>query len=180
MALVHTKVVADDDPVPRPAEVEFTDVIVTPYQNTFYRLVAVDQAGNVSAASPVVTGQAYDYGPPTEPIWERSEWVKLDAAGAEHPWTDTNPGLAPAVVLVFTTPQSNVFALAQRMDDDIWRSVTPWMREPIYDVEAGVWRFTLYDRTIIPSIEPHRYRARLISTAGVILQSVSERVVVTP
>jgi len=140
--------------------------------------VAMDGMGNVSELSSTVSGQAYDYGPPIEPSWERTEWVKLDATGNEHAWDDTTLSLLPAVALVFTTPQSNILALVQRQNGS-WHSVTAWQRNPILDASAGIWRFTFYDRTARLN-EPQRYRARLMSTAGVSLISTTERALPIP
>jgi hypothetical protein len=144
----------------------------------YYRLCAVDDAENRSESTPIVVGQAFDYGPPSEPIWERSEWVKLDEAGHEHRWTEIESTLVPAVALVFTTSQEDVSGLIERHDRS-WRSVTQWVRPVIYDEKNEVWRFTIYDRTAKPT-EDQRYRIRLITTAGVSLISATECNVLTP
>jgi len=178
MTLVHTEPVASGDPAVRPAEVEFVDTTVIPYQDNFYRLVALDGASNASVPSLVVTGWAYDYGPPAEPIWERSEWVKLDSEGNEHPWTDNTPALILAVALAFTIPQGYVSALVQRQDGG-WRSITSWTRKPLSDSTSIPWHFAAYDTTARPTQE-NRYRAKLMSLAGVILESSTVRMVLAP
>jgi hypothetical protein len=178
MKLVHTEAVQQGDPANRPAEVTWTDTRIPALTTFFYRLAAVDDSGNVSMPSSYFAGQAYDYSPPIEPTWERSEWVKLDSAGNIHPWNDMMGELVEAVALVFTTSQANVSALIERQNG-IWRSATPWVRKPDFDKASKVWRFTFYDRNARPT-EPQHYRARLMSSAGVILESVTERLVEVP
>ena len=178
MTLKHTEAVAAGDPATRPAEVSWTDTPVVGLTPFYYCLVAVDDAGNVSLPSRAIVGQAYDYGSPAEPEWERSEWVKLDASGVEHAYTEEAADLLPVVALVFTTTQGNVAALVQRQNGT-WHNVSAWQRSPVHDAGAGVWRFTFYDRTAQPSVG-QRYRGRLITTAGVSLDSVNEREVAAP
>lgn len=178
MTLVHTAAVAPADIETPPAEVVWTDAGVTGLVTYHYRLAAADTAGNVSAPSRPLAGRAYDYGPPAEPAWERSEWVKLDAAGAEHAFAESDPGLVPAVALSFTTAQGNVLALVQRQNGT-WHSVTGWQKNPAHDEAAGVRRFTFYDRTADPGAA-QRYRARLMTAAGVSLDSTVEQEVAAP
>lgn len=178
MTLVRKEPVPSGDPLARSTEVSWTDAPVPGLKKYYYRLCAVDDAGNRSKSSAIVVGQAYDYASPSEPIWERSEWVKLDESGHEHRWTEIEATLVPAVALVFTTSQENVSALIERHDRS-WRSVTQWVRPSIYDQKNKVWRFTVYDRTAKPT-EDQRYRIRLITTAGVSLISATERNVPTP
>ena len=177
MKLMHTEA-AGGDPSKRPAEVIWTDKNVAATTTLYYRVVAADDAGNVSQPSQVADGRAYDYGPPVEPTWERSVWVKLDANGKEHAWSDTTAGLAPAVALVFTTPQKNVSGLVQRQNG-AWRGVAPWVSTPEYDAGAGLSRFRFYDRTARTD-QAQTYRARLMTSAGVNLDSRIERVVAKP
>jgi hypothetical protein len=178
MTLVHTAPVAAADVAAPPAEVVWTDAGVEAQVTYYYRLAAADTAGNVSAPSRAVAGRAYDYGPPAEPVWERSEWVKLDAAGVEHAFGETDAGLVPAVALAFTVTQDNVLAIVQRQNG-AWRSVTGWQKNPAHDEAAGVRRFTFYDRTADPGAA-QRYRARLMTAAGVSLDSTEEREVAAP
>jgi len=89
-----------------------------------------------------MVGQAYDYGPPIEPVWERAEWIKLDLFDHEHPWEETAGNLVPAVALTFTTSQGNVAVLIERHDEN-WRSVSQWTQASIYDDKQQVWRFTI-------------------------------------
>jgi hypothetical protein len=158
---------------PNIASVEWVDPNHEALTTYYYRIVAVDEAGNFSTPSAILSGRAYDYGKPDEPEWERSEWVKLDHVGNEHPFSETDPGLVGAVALVFTTTQSNVLASVQR-HDRTWRSVTGWQKNPVVDQAAGVRRFTFYDTTA-NAVASARYRARLMTTAGVNLDSSIER-----
>lgn len=160
-------------------EVSWTDVSVEEGLHYYYRIVAADSAGHASPPSVVATGRAYDYGPPAEPMWERSEWIRVDAAGAEHVFGDTASGLVPAVALVFSTRQTNVLALVQRHRDGEWHSVTAWRTGAALDSTAGVHRFRFRDTTADPRAG-QRYRARLMTTAGVSLDSVQEREVSAP
>jgi len=178
MELLHTEPVSAGDPLARPAELSWVNASELRLTRYYYRLCAVDGVGNRSQLSPIVVGQAYDYGPPSEPVWERSKWVKLDQAGLEHPWEEIGTTLVPAVALAFTTSQENVSALMERQDGR-WHSISQWIRVAIYDETHKTWRFTLYDRTAKP-ITDHRYRIRLITTAGVSLVSAIERNVPMP
>jgi hypothetical protein len=178
MTLVHTETVPPGEPMARPAESAWVDTPAPGSKKYYYRLCAVDDVGNRSEPSPVVVGQAYDYGPPGEPVWLRSEWVRLDESGREHPWEGGEETLAPSVALAFTTSQENVSALIERYDGS-WRSITQWMRAAAYDDTLQVWRFTLYDRTAEPT-RAQQYRITLMTNAGVSLVSEPARQVPTP
>lgn len=178
MTLAHTEAVPPGDPAARPAEVTWVDAPAPGLKKYYYRLCAVDDAGNRSEPSRVVVGQAYDYGLPDEPVWLRSEWVRLDEAGREHPWEEVEENLVPSVALSFTTSQENVSALVERYDGS-WRGITQWMRAAAYDETGQVWRFTFYDRTAEPT-QAQQYRITLLTTAGVSLVSGPAREVPTP
>ncbi len=177
MTLVHTAPAAAD-PAARPASVTWADATVVPYQPCFYRVVAVDTAGNVSAPSAIGNSAAYDYGIPEEPVWERANWVKLDANNIEHPWSDTAPELKPAVALVVRVSQPNICAMAQRYSSR-WRNVTAWTKAVEFDERTAAWRLTVYDDTA-RSDSTQRYRMRLINQAGVVLESTIEQTVAAP
>lgn len=178
MELVHTESVAGIDPMARPAEISWSDTPVSGLVRSYYRLCAIDDADNRSGPSQIMVGQAYDYGPPIEPNWERSEWIKLDFSDHEHPWQETAGTLVPAVALVFTTSQENITVLLERRDGS-WKSITQWLRASVYDENDKVWRFTVYDRTANPTTD-QRYRIRLITNAGMSLVSATERAVPAP
>jgi len=66
MTLVHAEPAPSSDPADRPAEVSWTDAV--PGLVTFYyRLVAVDEVGNASTPSAVVTARAFDTTLPVPP-----------------------------------------------------------------------------------------------------------------
>jgi len=178
MKIVYIHEVTDGNPSIRPAEMTWTDSPIPPLKTFYYIVVAVDRSQNVSVPSSPVAAQAYNYSPPIEPTWERSEWVKLDQDGNEHPWSDTMVGLVEAVVLVITTNEDNVSASIERKNL-MWHNASPWVRKPTFDSASKVWRFTFYDRNANQS-ESQRYRAYLISSAGVILHSATERSVEPP
>lgn len=167
---------APDD---RPVVAEWTDTDVQGQVTYYYRVAAVDKAGNRSEASDVIGGTAYDYGPPAEPTWERAEWVKLGQGDEEHGWAASGDDLTPAVALVFRTEQPKVGARVQRSDDGRWRAVTAWDRDPTYDDSTETYRYRFYDRGADPSTDT-RYRAELVSGAGVSMVSDTERTVSGP
>jgi hypothetical protein len=176
MTLVHTEPAGPGDPQARPAQLNWTDAAVESLKDHYYRLVAVDAAQNVSMPSGVAGGRAYDYSPPLEPTWIRSERVKLDEAGNEHAWSDPQDGLVPAVAFTFTTAQARVAALVERQVGAAWQAATSWLRDPEYDSAGDRWRYRAYDRRADPAQE-NVYRAKLMSSAGVVLESVATRTV---
>lgn len=178
MTLVHVAAIPASDPESRPAVNEWIDSVPGGV-GFYYRLVAVDDADNISMASNRLVGQAYDNGPPAEPIWIRSEWVKLDADGNEHAWSNPQIGLIPSVALTFKTSQANVTAIIQRQFRGGWRSVTPWVRSPEFDAASEEWVYTAHDRRADPAAQ-QVYRAKLVSGAGVILESSNVRTVSPP
>ena len=166
-------------PAARPAQIIWTDKPVAGGTIYFYRLVAVDKADNISIPSGSVAGQAYDYGPPVEPTWIRSEWIKLDAGGNEHLWTDTGLDLKPAIVFRFASAQANVAAIIQQQSNGSWLAATPWIRQPTFDEGTRVWLYTAYDHRANPGAQ-QTYRAKLMSSAGIPLESTILRIVSIP
>ena len=69
MDLVHTELVPVGVLAERPTAVSWTDTTEQGITTLYYRVVALDEAGNVSTPSKPVAGRAYDYGPPAEPTW---------------------------------------------------------------------------------------------------------------
>jgi hypothetical protein len=179
MDLVRTEPVPVGDPAARPTAVSWSDAGVPGLVTFYYRLAAVDDAGNVSTPSNPLAGRAYDYGPPAEPSWIRAEWVKLDANGDELAFSETAPGLVPAIAFLLRTTQANVTALIQKQVDGGWQNATAWIRDPALDAASGEWVFAAYDRRADPSVE-NVYRAKLISSAGVVLESATTRTVPMP
>lgn len=69
MALVHSAPAPPGDPAARPPSVAWTDSPLDGGARRFYRIVAVDQAGNISAPSIAMAGQAFRDTPPAAPAW---------------------------------------------------------------------------------------------------------------
>lgn len=179
MDLVRTEPVPAGDPAARPAEVGWTDAPVPGSVTFYYRVAAADDAGNLSPPSRPLGGRAYDYSPPAEPDWIRSEWVKLDDGGDEHAFSETASDLVPAVAFTLRTAQPNVTAVIQKQVNGGWQNATAWIRDPELDTASGEWAFAAYDRRADPGVE-NVYRAKLMSSAGVVLESATLRTVPMP
>jgi hypothetical protein len=85
MTVVHTETVTSV--ASQPADWSFTDSPVAPLQTVYYRLVAVDQTGNVSAASEAVPARAYDDSLPDVPALSAAWSAPAAPAEAEVTWT---------------------------------------------------------------------------------------------
>jgi hypothetical protein len=92
MTLVHTEVVADV--AAQPSEYTWTDSPAPPLQTIFYRLVAVDESGNVSEPTPLVQGRAYDDSLPSVPTLA-ANWSAngTGTVRAELSWTSQSETL---------------------------------------------------------------------------------------
>ncbi len=178
MEEVHVLAVLPGDPAARPASNEWTDSVLGGV-TFYYRLAAFDDAGNQSDPSRVFAGRAYDYGPPADPAWVRAEWVRLDAAGNEHAFTDATPGLVPAVALTLRTPQSDINLIVQRQENGTWKSATTWTKASAQDPTTQEWLYTAYDKNA-DLAAAQTYRPRLMSSAGVELVSENTRNVPVP
>jgi hypothetical protein len=73
---------------PTPAEMTWTDTPVPSLVTFYYRLVAVDDAGNVSERSLVVAGRAFDDALPVVPA-PSIQWVASPPLVARVTWTAT-------------------------------------------------------------------------------------------
>jgi hypothetical protein len=162
-----------------PSEFWWVDRSVDPYKRTLYRIVAVDIKGKDSIPSNIITSQAYDYSTPTEPNWERSEWIKLDENGNEHPFGSAGPNLTRAIALVVTTPQEGVQMLIQRGESTGWVPIESWITATRWDANSTVWRYELYDKEVKP-VQEQRYKVILLSRAGIRLESEIEQTVPLP
>lgn len=155
MKIVHTKQVLEM-PDQRSAGVEWTDN-VPGLVTFFYRVVAVDSAGNVSTPSQIMTSRGYDLEPPEPPTWVRAEWVLVDAGGNEHPWGTAPPTgqkYEPVVALEWNSKKPYVSWTVQRrlQDSTLWRTISP--RLDVYQV-AGKFP----DKSASPT-EAYAYRIR--------------------
>jgi hypothetical protein len=176
MTLVHRQILSDQTYVNSPSSMSWTDSTVAANIDFSYRVVSKDYHGNVSLPSSVISGRCFDYGPPVEPIWERSEWVKLDINGIENNWNNPRADLIPAISLIFTTPQKNISALIQGRINGIWQNISQWLRDPVFDSNFKVWRFTMHDKGAQPHLIQY-YRVRLTNLAGI--TRVSEQRIVS-
>lgn len=94
MALVHTESVPSGDPAKRRAEVEWTDRPVAGLVTLYYRLVAMDDTGNVSAPSILAAARAFDEELPVPPPLTVT-WVDIGngVMRAQATWTSTEDTL---------------------------------------------------------------------------------------
>jgi hypothetical protein len=169
MDLVHVEQKTANDDL---AHLEWTDHLPLGPLLHFYRVTTVDSSGNQSLPSSPATGEAYDYGPPEEPSWERITWAKFDTSGQERPWDSVDEKLVSAVAAEITTPQFKVAILLQRENNGRWESVTPWQRSPKFDQARKLWSYMFLDTGASPKAA-QRYRVKLMSYAGLILESVA-------
>ena len=93
MTLVHTETVTGGD---RPAQVVFDDNPVPAQTTLWYRIAAVDAAGNVSAPTKAVAARAFRSVPPSAPDWAAAAWNPAGTA-VHLEWTLLEPGLTPMV-----------------------------------------------------------------------------------
>jgi hypothetical protein len=88
MALVHMVAVAAGDPALRPAENVWTDRGLPALQWIYYRMTAVDHAGNESAPNDAVTARAFDEALPVVPPLAVG-WLPVPDNDARAQWTAT-------------------------------------------------------------------------------------------
>jgi hypothetical protein len=142
MTLVHTEPLPPSDPAVRPGEVTWTNHSVSGSVTMYYRVVAVDDAGNVSVPSNLLVGRAYDYSPPTPPVW-------LPAT--------RNPN-GGTVTLAWSTIAPLRTLVQRREQDNAWQSVSSWL-PPFVTSYADV--------TAISGVV-YMYRLRVQSIAGIL------------
>jgi hypothetical protein len=144
MTVVDTLIVAHVEPALRPAEVEWTDDDVKTRVPLYYRVAAIDDAGNVSNASLPVAVQSYDDSRPSPPVW--------------GPSAPTNEGLH----LTWILDDDSHFALVQRRDTTVyptqWMNLTSWLGT---DTQQIVDKGREVDRTYV-------YRIRVRDVQGVL------------
>lgn len=121
----------------------------------FYRLVAVDEVGNVSEGSKVLAGRAVDLTPPEPPTWEQAEWV-------------AGPGGSHFIRLRWTVGEPGTSCILQRKTDHetTWRAVTEWLASPLKRTGPPVvWVYQFEDKIANPEIG-YEYRVQVVSRAG--------------
>lgn len=143
----------------------------------YYRLAAVDTAGNVSLVTPVVSARAVDTTPPDEPTWERGEWVKWDSSGGEldyHAEETDGETYTTGVALQWLAGEAGTTCIVERKTADgiAWESITDWTAasDPIDPSAESARRFT-YSDTSADSAEDFRYRIRIRDAAGNVTRS---------
>ncbi len=148
------------NPLPVPA-----DTNVVPYQDYFYRLTAILPGGGESPASAVMSARPFDGSPPPEPTWERSEWVKLDAGGGEHPFTDTDPTLTPAIAVRVSFASTTVArVVVQSLSGSSFEPVSTWLN-PAPASGAGTTKFQTYLHTL-DAEDNQTLRSRAVTLGG--------------
>jgi hypothetical protein len=176
MTLAGTVPVVAGDPDLRPAEVAWTDTGRVGGQTTWYRVVAVDRAGNASAPSEGRAGTAVDTVPPAAPTWLEATWVVLGANGAERPWPAAGPGAQEraALKLVFASEvsQARFTVTRQARGERAWRPIA--VRGGYESLGGAVPSFRLYDDAASPE-RVYAYAVTAISPVG--LESATPRVV---
>jgi hypothetical protein len=73
-------------PQPTPDEVVWTDHPAPPMRPLYYSVVAIDNAGNMSPPSDVVTGRAFSQTSPEPPKWVSAKW-KVNKSAIELAWS---------------------------------------------------------------------------------------------
>ena len=142
MTLVDTELVPFWNPSTRPAEVIWSDPAVSGLVTFYYRVVAVDDAGNVSEPTSPVSGRAFDDGRPDSPTWEAS---KLDISSG-------------ALSLHWSSPIADLTCLVQRSStgSSEWKNLSGWLKRGIYTyIDSGRNSGEVYD-----------YRLRVLDPSG--------------
>lgn len=135
MNMVHSEAVTEPDPSARPLRVTWIDTPVPGLVTFYYRIVTVDNAGNISEPSAAFAVRAYDNSRPTPPVWEANNPVD---EGLELNWTLDEPSQRP---------------LVQRFDPwkypPRWENITSWLpagTEQTIDttrVSDGIYRYRI-------------------------------------
>jgi hypothetical protein len=107
-------IAAPQAPAARPTEEAWMDDTVDANRNYWYRVTAVDDAGNESTPSQLVQGRAYRASPPLPPEIMTANWVNSDGA-----WI---------VRLVWTMPEPGEVLVQRRPAGAVaWATVAAWL-----------------------------------------------------
>jgi len=141
MTLVHTETVPAGDPLERPAEGTWIDTPVPGRMTLYYRLVAVDDAGNASDSSQLLMTRAFDDSRPAPPTWS-----------TPIPWT------SGGIQLRWTSPSTDLRCLVQRhiAGAITWENASSWLPRGVY---------TYNDQNRLLGLD-YVYRLRVMDTAG--------------
>jgi hypothetical protein len=134
MTLVHALAVAPGDPALRPAQNVWTDHGLSALQWIYYRMTAVDTAGNESLPNDAVTARAFDEALPTVPTLIVA-WVPVPDNDARAQWTATTET-----------------RLERRAATElIWENATDWLPPGSHTFDDSIdehfpWKFRLRAR----------------------------------
>jgi len=85
---------------PTKTQTAYIDTSCPASTDLYYRMVAVDTAGNVSRPSTAVLSRAFDVTPPVPATWQSAGPVKVDTHGLTHPQSDTVVPFTQAIALL--------------------------------------------------------------------------------
>jgi len=127
-----------------------TDGAVVPGVKYYYRLEAVDLAGNRSELSGVASVSAYDEQAPAAPTWAATPWTISDTAVRELTvrlyWN-----------AVSSDPALRIQVQRRQLDSQLWRSVGRWL---------APGTLTASDSADIEAGASYVYRLRAMDSAG--------------
>jgi hypothetical protein len=141
MTLVHTETVPAGDPLGRPAEVAWIDAPVPGRVMLYYRLVAMDDAGNASDSSQLLVARAFD-----------------DLRPAPPSWSTPAPGSGGTIQLRWLSPIADLRCLVQRhiAGATTWENASSWLPRGVYSYN---------DQNRLLGLH-YVYRLRVMDTAG--------------
>ncbi len=146
----------------------WTDAGLAARVDWYYRLAAVDAAGNVSAPSAIVRARPVDTIPPNPTTWVSAAWTWLDEAAGRR-----------GVSLVWEGDETGLSCLLERRRDGArtWTPLTDWIEPDGADGDGQ--RFAYVDEQADPAAG-WRYRARVRDAAGNVSSGMVEVLVRVP
>jgi hypothetical protein len=134
MTVVHTVAVSAGEPSDRPAENVWTDTGIPALQWIYYRMTAVDSAGNESPPNDVVKARAFDESLPEVPALTVA-WLPVPTNNARAQWTAT----------------TEVRLERRAAIELIWENVTDWLPAGTHSLDNSIdehfpWKFRLRAR----------------------------------
>lgn len=108
---------AERDPSLRSAEIEWHDTNVAVNHPYWYRIVAVDNAGNISQPCTPAQASALRLTPPTPPMWVTALW-KSDGTAVDLQWAPSEAGLESLI--------QRRLGLSGR-----WKTITSWLESSV-------------------------------------------------
>jgi hypothetical protein len=148
------------EPHPDRGPVEWSDTGRRADVTHYYRITAVDEAGNESDASSVLAGETFVLTPP-EPPELTLEWVLVDANGGTHPSSASSPQGEtwwPAVKVSWSSSDPPLRSLVQHRagSDESFEGVGGWL-------EPGT---TEYVHEVSNDAIEHAFRLRVQNDVG--------------